>query len=95
MLIVKPIITEKSMKEAAAKRYTFEVDLRANKTQIKKAVEKEFGVKVTRVRTAIVPGRKYRHAKKMRLGHKPDWKKAVVSIKPDQKIDLFETTNTK
>ena len=95
MLIVRPIITERSMKEAAAKRYTFEVDLKANKTQVKKAVEREFGVKVIRVRTAIVHGKKYRHTKKWKFGQKSDWKKAVVSIKPEQKIELFETQTAK
>ena len=83
------------MKEAAAKRYTFEVDIKVNKTQIKKAVEKEFGVKVVGVRTAIMHGKKYRHTKKWKFGYKADRKKAVVSIKPEQKIELFETTATK
>jgi len=67
--------------------YSFEVDKQANKAQIKKAVEKIYGVKVLKVRTANCKG-KYRR-KGRTFGKTPSWKKAVVYLEPDFHIDLF------
>jgi len=67
--------------------YSFQVDKRANKTQIKKAVEKLYGVKVTKVNTANRKGKARR--KGMNFGRKANWKKAVVYLEGDQHIDLF------
>ena len=89
--IIRPIISEKSLREAAFKKYTFEVNPQANKTEIKGAVERLFGVKVISVKTSIVPGKKYRMGKKRQWGQKSDRKKAIVAVKPDQKIELFES----
>ena len=89
-IIKRPIITEQSMEQTEMKRYTFEVDKRANKIEIAKAVEEIFGVKVAKVNTMNVPGK----AKRMgacRPGRTKDWKKAIVQLTEDSKtIELFE-----
>jgi large subunit ribosomal protein L23 len=86
----KPLLTEKSNNMKADKNIVcFEVDRRANKTQIKEAVEKMFGVKVQEVTTAIVHGKNRRMGRS--FGRKPDWKKAYVKIKEgEKKIEFFE-----
>ncbi len=87
-VIVKPIVTEQGMHFANAKgAYSFEVNKRANKTEIKNAVEKIYGVKVQKVRTANHVGKRRRRGRSM--GTTPSWKKAVVYLKPDHHIDLF------
>lgn len=89
IIIKKPIITEKSMNLVAQNCYTFKVDRRAAKGQIKKAVEEKFNVNVVRVGTAIVKGKSRlsgKRRKKVKLG---DWKKAIVEIKKGQKIEGF------
>lgn len=85
----KPLITEKSnqMKESL-NQIAFEVDKRANKIEIKKAVMKLFNVHVVKVRTFMVQGKKKRVGRSM--GKKPDWKKAVVTLKEGERIDFFE-----
>jgi large subunit ribosomal protein L23 len=67
--------------------YVFRVDRRANKLEIKQAVEKLFGKKVVDVRTANYRGKKKRE-RSMRYGRRPDWKRAVVTLKEGSKIDL-------
>jgi large subunit ribosomal protein L23 len=86
----KPHITEKTVKVTGKKQYVFEVDPAFSKTDIRKLVEKTFGVNVIKVQTAILPGKTYRAGKRWIYKNKSDWKKAVVTIKPDQKIELFE-----
>ncbi len=67
--------------------YSFEVNRKANKTQVKNAIEKIYGVKVDKVRTA---NRKGKHRRRGRtIGMTSAWKKAVVYLKPDYHIDLF------
>ena len=89
-VIIRPIITERSMAGAQDKKYVFEVAIDAGKIQIRKAVEQIFGVKVAKVNTMIVPGK----AKRMgaaRPGRTKDWKKAVVQLTEDSKtIEFFE-----
>ena len=89
-VIVRPIISERSMAAVADKKYVFEVAPAAGKIEIKKAVEEAFGVKVAKVNTMIVPGK----AKRMgagRPGRTKDWKKAIVQLTDDSKtIELFE-----
>lgn len=88
-IIEKPIITEKSMDQMADRKYTFKVDIRANKTEIKKAIEKIFDVKVEKVNTMIIKGKMKRLGK--HEGKRPDWKKAIVTLTPDSKsIEFFE-----
>lgn len=87
-IIIRPLITEQGMHFANTKgAYCFEVNRKANKVQIKNAVEKIYGVKVDKVRTA---NRKGKHRRRGRtLGVTPAWKKAVVFLEPDYHIDLF------
>ncbi len=88
-IIKKPMITEKSMDQMADKKYTFEVDLRANKIEIKKAVEKIFDVKVKNVNTMYITGKRKRLG--IHVGKRPDRKKAIVTLTPDSKeIEFFE-----
>lgn len=87
-VIVRPLITEQGMHFANVKgAYSFEVNKRANKTQIKNAVEKIYGVKVDKIRTANRHG-KYRRRGRS-FGMTSSWKKAVVYLKSDYHIDLF------
>ncbi len=88
-IIVRPIITEKTMGGMPNKKYTFEVAKDANKIEIAKAVEKVFKVKVDKVNTLKVRGRLRRQGKFK--GYTSSWKKAVVTLKSDSKaIEFFE-----
>ena len=84
----RPIITEKSTGLQAQGKYTFEVMGDANKQQITQAVEQAFKVEVAKVNVMTVSG-KWRGAGRRR-GKTSDWKKAVVTLKPGQKIEFFE-----
>ena len=90
-VIKKPIITEKSMQEAIANRYTFEVVIQATKGQIKEDIQQLFGVEVVKVRTAKIAGDRKRVGRLRREIKKSDGKKAIVELKKGQKIDIFET----
>ncbi len=87
-IIIRPLITEQGIHFANVKgAYSFEVNKGANKTQIKGAIEKIYGVRVRKVGTA---NRKGKHRRRGRIiGQKPSWKKAVVYLEPDYHIDLF------
>lgn len=87
-IIIKPIITEKTMNLLVENKYTFIVDKRANKTEIKNAIESIFNVKVEKVYTMNVKGKPKRMGRS--VGKTPDRKKAIVALKPGQKIPLFE-----
>ncbi len=86
-IIIRPIISEKSYAMIEQTRYTFEVAKSANKTQIAQAVSEIFGVTVTNVNTMNVTGkpRRLRYSK----GKTRNWKKAVVTLKAGETIDLF------
>ena len=87
-VIIRPLITEQGMHFANVKgAYSFEVHKKANKTEIKNAVEKIYSVKVDKVRTANHKGKKRRKGRT--FGVTSSWKKAVVYLKPDYHIDLF------
>ena len=91
-VIVEPVISEKSYALMAEGRYTFRVNDRAHKTQIRHAVEEIFGVKVAEVRTSRVrskPKRRGVHSGKTR-----GWKKAIVELAPGERIELFEGATT-
>ncbi|MBM2834623.1 MAG: rplW [Candidatus Brocadiaceae bacterium] len=86
-IIKRPLRTEKSVADGeATNSYHFEVDLRANKIQIKKAVEKHFEVKVQDVRTIVRKGKTRRV--RFKLGRTKDWKKAVITLKEGSTIDF-------
>jgi len=88
-VIRKALITEKgtTLREVR-NQYHFEVARDANKIDIKRAVEAIFSVKVASVRTQQVRGKVRRMGRN--LGKRSDWKKAIITLKPDQKIELFE-----
>jgi large subunit ribosomal protein L23 len=87
-VIVRPIVTEQGMHFANVKgAYAFEVNRKANKTEIKNAVERIYNVKVEKVRTANRVGKARRRGRVM--GVTPAWKKAVVYLAADNHIDLF------
>ena len=89
-IIKRPIITEQSMAETEAKKYTFEVAKSANKIEIAKAVEEIFGVKVAKVNTISVRGRYRRQG--MHAGYTAKSKKAIVTLTADSKeIEFFNS----
>jgi len=88
-VILAPIISEKSMDDAASKKYTFKVATNANKTEIKAAVEAAFGVEVVKVNTANFEGKLKRQGRF--VGRTADYKKAIVTVSENSKpIEFFE-----
>ena len=87
--IVRPLITEKSSAAYQDRgEYTFEVHPDAKKPQIRSAIEQLFGVKVTGVWTSNVRGKEKRMGKT--VGHRPNWKKAIVTLRDGDTIEIFE-----
>lgn len=84
----RPIVTEKSNQLMGMRKYTFEVAMKANKQQIKEAVETIFDVEVDRVNTMIMPAKRGQRGRKQYIRSK-SWKKAIVTLKPGNTIDLF------
>jgi large subunit ribosomal protein L23 len=87
-VIMRPVISEKSYALLAANKYTFRIHERANKTQVRQSVEDIFGVRVTGVRTAWVKPKPKRRG--WTSGQRRRWKKAVVTLHPEDSIELFE-----
>jgi large subunit ribosomal protein L23 len=88
-VLISPILSEKSVTiKDKENRYTFRVNPKANKSEIKKAVETLFKVKVSAVRTANLPGKLHKVGRYE--GYRSDWKKATVTVKPGQKIDMTD-----
>ncbi len=86
----RPIVTEKTMESVdVGNRYTFEVDMRANKFQVKEAVELAFSVTVTHVNVVVMPVKTTRRGKRVNI-RKAKWKKAMVALAPGNSIQLFE-----
>ena len=88
-VLVRPLITEKGTRLGGENKHVFEVRRACNKHQIKQAVEKAFSVHVTQVNVMNVKG-KPKRVKGNRIKHSPAWRKAVVTLAPDDKIELFE-----
>ncbi|MDH4223540.1 MAG: 50S ribosomal protein L23 [candidate division Zixibacteria bacterium] len=89
-IIFYPLVTEKSTDlRTREDKYAFKVDLKANKVEIKKAVESVFKVKVEDVHTMIMHGKVKRMGRYE--GKRPNWKKAIVKLKKGEKIEFFET----
>ena len=89
-IIRRPVITEQSMEAVADKKYVFVVDIDANKTEIKAAVEQVFGVKVAKVNTIRMQG-KTKRTGAYPAGKRPAYRKAVVTLTADSKtIEFFE-----
>lgn len=93
-MILRPIITEKTMKETKGQKFTFQVELGATKTEIKNAVQKMFNVHVLKTQTATMPGKSYRTGKRFKYAYRADWKKAIVMLKPGETIELFDVRET-
>ena len=88
-IIRRPLVTEKtSIQKEIANQVTFEVDRRANRIEIRRAIESIFNVKVENVRTMQVKGKVKRRGRF--LGKRRDWKKAIVTLKPGERIEFFE-----
>ncbi|KPJ70733.1 hypothetical protein AMJ51_01065 [Microgenomates bacterium DG_75] len=90
-ILKRPIVTEKASQEAAWGRYFFEVNRRASKPEIARAVEETFGVKVKKVRTSMMRGKTKRTGRYRRSVKQADWKKAIVELVEGDKIDLLES----
>lgn len=87
-ILIRPIVTEKSTALMEQGKYTFHVPLAATKIQIRQAVEQIFKVKVQAVNTMRYEGKLKRMGRTQ--GRRSDWKKAVVTLKPGEAIELFE-----
>lgn len=88
-IIRRPIITEKtSIQKETHNQLTFEVDRKANSIEIKKAIEDIFNVNVARIRTMQVKGKTKQRGRI--VGKRRDWKKAIITLMPGERIDFFE-----
>ena len=88
-IIRRPLITEKtSIQKETANQLTFEVDRRANRIEIRRAIERIFNVRVATVRTMQVKGKVKQRGRI--VGKRRDWKKAIVTLRPGERIDFFE-----
>jgi large subunit ribosomal protein L23 len=88
-IIIRPLITEKtSIQKEDHNQVTFEVDRRANRVEIRRAIEKIFNVRVANVRTMQVKGKVKQRGRI--VGKRRDWKKAIVNLMPGERIDFFE-----
>jgi large subunit ribosomal protein L23 len=88
-IIRRPLVTEKtSIQKEAANQLTFEVDRKANRIEIRRAIEQIFNVRVAKVRTLQVRGKFKRRGRI--LGKRRDWKKAIVTLRPGERIEFFE-----
>ena len=89
-VLKRPVVTEKSVIASdEVNQYAFEVDSRANKFQVKEAVETAFDVEVVRVNMMVMPAKTTRRGSAIRI-RKPKWKKAVVTLAPGNTIQIFE-----
>jgi len=89
-IIKRPIITEQTSDMMANKKYVFEVDINANKVEIRQAIEAIFKVKVEKVNTLRMPAKPKRYGRYS--GYTSEWKKAIVQLSPDSKeLEFFET----
>jgi large subunit ribosomal protein L23 len=88
-VLFRPLITEKATMLTGENKYAFEVDRRANKIQIRQAVEAGFDVRVTAVNVINVKGKRRRVGRRG-AGRSPAWKKAIVTVAKGEKIEVFE-----
>lgn len=90
-VIIRPVVSEKSYALLDANVYTFVVDRRATKIDVRNAVEEIFNVRVVKVNTLNRQGKRKRNRRSATFGVRPSHKRAVVTLATDSKIDLFET----
>lgn len=86
-----PVITEKSMRDVKSGKFTFRVSREVDKKEVRDAVEKRFKVSVTGISTNLVKGKTLRSGSRRVERELTSWKKAIVTLKKGEKIDLFET----
>jgi large subunit ribosomal protein L23 len=86
-VVLRPLLTEKGMHQTHKNAYSFEVNLWATKDQIKGAIQELFSVRVLGVRTQRRTGKKRRY--RWRVGRLPSWKKAIVTLHADDRIEFF------
>jgi large subunit ribosomal protein L23 len=90
-VIIRPIDTEKTRYQVSdLEQYTFEVDRRANKIEIKRAIEEIYQVDVVAVNVVNVPAKASSRSGRRRIVRYPQWKKAVVTVAEGQRLDVFE-----
>ncbi|MDH7570548.1 MAG: 50S ribosomal protein L23 [Armatimonadota bacterium] len=90
LIIERPVVTEKSVAASELGKYTFKVNPDANKIEIRHAIEQIYpNVHVTKVNVITVKGKPYRLGR-MKTRHRPDWKKAIVTLRPGEKIEVLE-----
>ncbi|MGA8239789.1 MAG: 50S ribosomal protein L23 [Desulfobacterales bacterium] len=88
-IIIRPVVTEKTnIQKEAANQVTFEVNRKANRIEVRRAIERIFNVRVANVRTMQVRGKFKRRGRV--LGKRRDWKKAIVTLRPGERIEFFE-----
>lgn len=87
-IIIRPVLSEKSTDIAEQNKYVFRVSLKANKHQMKKAIKEIFNVEPVSINVMRVRGKEKRV--RYRYGFTPSWKKAIITLKPGDKIELFE-----
>ena len=89
-IIVRPLETEKSYLMREEGKYAFVVNAKANKLQVKRAVEEVYGVHVTRVNVMVMPGKVTRLRGRRQHVRRPPWKKAIVTLAPGERIEALE-----
>lgn len=88
-IVLRPLMTEKTTRQKEMfNQFSFEVNPKANRIEIRRAIEKIFDVRVANVRTIQVKGKRKQRGKI--IGKRKDWKKAIVTLKPGERIDFFE-----
>ncbi|MCP4137140.1 MAG: 50S ribosomal protein L23 [bacterium] len=87
-IIIKPVISEKTTGMMEFNKYVFEVPLNANKVMVRQAINELFGVKPEKVNMLVVRGKKRRI--RYKFGNRPAWKKAIVTLRAGDKIEIFE-----
>ena len=90
-VILRPVVSEKSYALLDEGVYTFVVHPESNKTEIKQAIESIFGVQVAKVNTMNRNGKRKRNRRTFTYGKRPDTKRAIVTLAPGERIDLFES----
>lgn len=92
-IVIRPLITEKTMMLASRGWFSFEVDMDANKADIATEIKRIYAVKVLSVRTIHVKGKTHHVGRKMREVARSDWKKALVQLPKGERIPVFEVTD--
>lgn len=87
-ILIKPVVTEKTTALMEEQKYVFRVPMKANRTMVKQAVKEIFGVQPEKVNMMVVRGKTKRV--RYQFGNRPAWKKAVVTLKAGDKIEIFD-----